>query len=244
MYKTLYKEESNLPYWNNISKFLSKKAISLIEDMNINSHEYSSGESGIALGTTRHGEKGPTINYPNNISIALHELGHAITFPYEQKNGRFNINKEILSLSKLVNLYDSKIKQKINMSNDNEKWADTFRNYFLPMGNIWLKINYPKIFEKMKNYFGKSPTEYNKNISTELKDMIKLMEYDYTHFQFQSLAPDNKKDIRKDLKNRGALTYFDQIDKLFVSLTNKINLNFNSKFSKIEQLIKQGILEK
>ena len=93
-------------------------------------------------------------------SEALHEIGHSLTYPYGDDLKKLDIWKDNSPKSLHEDLKKAGIENMkgliINMSDEDEAFADLFKSYINPRTNLKLKAAAPEVYAKMETMFGKS----------------------------------------------------------------------------------------
>ncbi len=141
-----------------------------------------------AVGLTKHGENGPIINWrEGDLSVALHEIGHALQYP-----GRRAGNKFITSVvnpvdaETIVNAALKEYKLLKNAATEdfrgvlwlnatdtkNEMWADIVSAYLNPRRTLMLRESMPKTWETLNGVLGELPSGEIK-LSSKLSNFLK-----------------------------------------------------------------------
>lgn len=110
-------------------------------------------------------------------SEALHEIGHSLTYPYGDDLKKLDIWKDNSPKSLHEDLKKAGIENMkgliINMSDEDEAFADLFESYINPRTNLKLKAAAPEVYAKMETMFGKS--DYDIDLPEPVMKLFKTL---------------------------------------------------------------------
>ena len=129
---------------------------------------------GAAGGITRHGEIGPLVRWSRGQhNIALHELGHATTYPYGPlgKPPQFSpIVQDVMKLHKTVVDEAAEFKFHIDVATHGEAWADVFVAHHDPSRYLVFRAGMPKTAKRATELLGKS--KFDVPVSPRLQEYL------------------------------------------------------------------------
>lgn len=110
-------------------------------------------------------------------SEALHEIGHSLTYPYGDDFKKLDIWKDNSPKSLHEDLRKAGIGNMkglvIDMSDEDEAFADLFKSYISPRTNLKLKAAAPEVYAKMETMFGKS--DYDIDLPEPVMKLFKTL---------------------------------------------------------------------
>ena len=126
-------------------------------------------------GVTRHGDDGPVVRWSEgDISVALHELGHAIAYPGRGEDGKFGTSvvnplefrpmvdrgiEEYKRFNPTVGTEDYRGCLYLDEGRANEFWADIVGTYCNPRRYLMLRASLPETHTALQEMLGKSPCD-------------------------------------------------------------------------------------